>query len=320
MNRKKIIILTPVYNDWASFEELYKNLVARSELSQYQVSLIVIDDASTEDFSPEPALFDQSDPIISVKKIQLNCNLGHQRAIALGLSYINKNEECDAVLILDADGEDKVSDVLKLLQCYVNNPDFIITARRYKRSEGFFFKVAYCIYKLIFLIVTGRKITFGNFCVIPMRHLKKLVYMDTLWNHLAASILKSKLPLLKLDTERGQRYMDKPKMNLSALVLLGLSAASVYGEIIFLRALCAALFMSFITLIAMLIVFFIRLFTALAIPGWASAVFGSLSIIFILSLILSIFILFMTLSNRSRHSFIPAIHYEDYILRDDVLK
>ena len=194
MDRKKIIILTPVYNDWASFEELYKNLVARSELSKYQVSLIIIDDASTEDFSPAPALFDQSDSIISVKKIQLNCNLGHQRAIALGLSYINKNEECDAVLILDADGEDKVSDVLKLLQCYVNNPDYIITARRYKRSERFFFKVAYCIYKLIFLIVTGRKITFGNFCVIPMRHLKKLVYMDTLWNHLAASILKSKLP------------------------------------------------------------------------------------------------------------------------------
>lgn len=109
-------------------------------------------------------------------------------------------------------------------------------------------------------------------------------------------------------------------MNLSALALLGLSAASVYGEIIFLRMSCAAFLMSFITLIAMLIVIFLRLFTTLAIPGWAFAVFGALSIIFILSFILSIFILFMTLSNRSRRAFIVAIHYEDYILRDDVLK
>ena len=148
--------------------------------------------------------------------------------------------------------------------------------------------MAYCLYKLIFLVLTGKKISCGNFCVIPMRHLNKLAYMDALWNHLAASILKSGLPLSSLATERGRRYLGKPKMNLSALVLLGLSAASVYGEIIFLRMLCAAFLMSFVTLFAMLIVLFIRLFTTLAIPGWASAVFGSLSIIFILSLILFI--------------------------------
>lgn len=317
---KKIIILTPVYNDWASFEELYKSLAGMAALSKYQISLIIVDDASTEDFSLKSTLFDKLDSIVSVKKLQLNCNLGHQRAIAAGLAYIKKREQCDAVLIMDADGEDKVFDVLRLLQCYTDNPDYIITARRHKRSEGLLFKVAYCLYKLIFLVLTGKKITFGNFCVIPMRQLNKLVYMDTLWNHLAASILKSGLPLSSLSTERGRRYLGKPKMNLSALALLGLSAASVYSEIIFLRMLCAAFLMSFITLIAMLIVLFIRLFTTLAIPGWASAVFGSLSIIFILSLILSIFILFMTLSNRSRRAFIVAIHYEDYILRDDVLK
>ena len=320
MNRKKIIILTPVYNDWASLETLYKNLIGMTGLANYQVSLIIVDDASTEDFSFEPASLNKSDAIVAVKKIQLSCNLGHQRAIAVGLAYINKEEDCDAILIMDSDGEDKVSDVLRLLQCYTDNPDYITTAGRHKRSEGLFFKIAYYFYKLLFLALTGKKISFGNFCIIPMRHLKRLVYMDTLWNHLAASILKSGLPLSSLATERGRRYLGKPKMNLSALVLLGLSAASVYGEIIFLRTLCAALLMSFLTLIAMLFVLFIRLFTTLAIPGWASVVFGSLSIIFILSLILSIFILFMTLSNRSRRSFIPAIHYEDYILRDDVLK
>ena len=46
-------------------------------------------------------------------------------------------------------------------------------------------------------------------------------------NHLAASIIKSKLPLVKIPINKGIRYIGHSKMNYVSLILHGLKAISV---------------------------------------------------------------------------------------------
>jgi glycosyltransferase involved in cell wall biosynthesis len=314
MKNINIAIVVPVYNDWESLKLLISKLDSLVAGQGVDISLIIVDDASTNDNNYSATSFSHLMAILSIEIIHLNCNLGHQRAIATGLVVAEQRTLYDAIVVMDADGEDKPEDMVALIDMYRLKGDAeIIVARRDKRSEGKTFIISYYVYKLIFRILTGLSVDFGNFCLIPKRLLKRLVYRDSLWNHLSATILRSKLPISMVSTERGERFAGVAKMNFGELVLLGLSAISVYIDKVFLRTLFFSMFLCISAVSGISVVAIIRFFTDLAIPGWASNVVGSLLVILTLSIILSIFVLFIILSNRSQISMLPAKYSNEYI-------
>ena len=65
-------------------------------------------------------------------------------------------------------------------------PDAIVAARRDKRSEGGAFRLGYRLYRMLFRLFTGQQLPFGNFCLIPAAAVKRVVYQESIWNHLAA--------------------------------------------------------------------------------------------------------------------------------------
>ena len=73
-----------------------------------EVSFLIVDDCSTQPLPKFDGLKN------SIQILHLNRNIGHQRAIAIGLSYIQFNLPCEQVLVMDADGEDKPEDVSSL--------------------------------------------------------------------------------------------------------------------------------------------------------------------------------------------------------------
>ena len=313
MRKTKIILVTPVYNDWDSLSILLTT-VNDYVPETAEVSVLVINDASSVMPSLSKSKFADLNNIINVSVLHLNCNLGHQKAITIGLGHVVENEDFDAVIIMDSDGEDNPAYINEMLASYQNEQDKIIIARRDKRSEDLLFKIGYYCYKWIFRILTGETISFGNYCLIPRSQLQKLIYKETLWSHIASTVLRSGLPLKMLPTKRGERYAGEAKMNFPALVLLGLSAIAVFSDVVLLRTLIVSFLLCVLALFSIGVVFMIKVFTMLAIPGWASSTIGIFTIIFIQSLMISIFILFIILANRSNRMFIPAKHYRDFIL------
>ena len=101
-------------------------------------------------------------------------------------------------------------------------------------------------------------------------------------------------------------------MNFTSLLLHGLGAIAVFIDVIATRLLIFSMGMISIALLAILIITFIRVFTDLAIPGWASTVVSSLLIVLLQSFLLSLFTIFLYLSSQSQRKFIPAYHYQDY--------
>jgi polyisoprenyl-phosphate glycosyltransferase len=304
-----IIILIPVYNDWDSLQLLLGKLPdALKSYPSGEVAVLVVNDGSTD------ALPAQKAGNLRVYCLQLNRNIGHQKAIATGLSYIYKHAACQKVLVMDADGEDQPQDALALLNEARQKPDKIVFAHRAGRNEDIRFKLFYWLYKLCFILFTGRRISYGNFAVIPRSLLEKLVFYSEIWNHIPGGILKSKLPYTAVSTTRGKRLAGNSKMNFTSLLLHGLGAIAVFMDIISVRLLIVSITMISLSVLAIIGIFLIKtIYPEMAIPGWASTLVSSMFIILLQGFLISLFTLFLYLSSQSQRKFIPAAHFEDYV-------
>jgi len=317
---RALAIVTPVYNDWESLHQLVLEIDGiAAALSPYQIEMFAINDGSTEQL---PRMLPSGNEVKHVRRVELVnlvCNIGHQRAIAIGLSTVAERGRYDFVLVMDADGEDDPSYIEQLLRCGEETEGHVVVARRVKRSEGTGFRVFYFLYRCFFRAVTGRSISFGNFCLIPSSLLQRIVFMPDVWNHLAASITRARLPITSVSTVRGARYAGASTMNLVSLIIHGLSAISVYADFAFVRILLVGMGMGLVTVLGMAVAAGIRFLTDLAIPGWATNVVGIMLIIMIQAVILSLVAVFLLLSGRSNAAIVPALVTRDYIQSTDVL-
>ena len=119
-NFLKFLILMPVYNDMSIAKLLIKEIDAVLDNQKLSTSIILINDGSTDSIKEE-YLTKPLNNISFVDIINLERNIGHQRAIAVGLTKVYENYLCDAVLVMDADGEDKPEDIPRLIQEYKNH-------------------------------------------------------------------------------------------------------------------------------------------------------------------------------------------------------
>jgi glycosyltransferase involved in cell wall biosynthesis len=310
----KLIILMPFYNDWGALAILLPALERELNAHGLRAEVLMVDDGSTV---PVPPILGENSytAIHSVDILSLRRNLGHQRAIAVGLSYIEGNRPCDAVVVMDCDGEDDPRDVPRLVrECFANEGQNIIFAARTRRAESLAFKFFYHLYRVVHFVLTGVKVRVGNFSVIPWPVLKRLVAVSELWNHYAAAVYKARLPIVLVPTQRGKRLEGRSHMNLVALVVHGLSAIAVFGDRIGVRLLIVISAGMVLASGALISVFAIRLLTNLAIPGWATYASGILMVILIQMLLVTLVFAFGILSARDSASFIPG---RDYVYLTD---
>ncbi|MCB0776782.1 MAG: glycosyltransferase family 2 protein [Chitinophagaceae bacterium] len=305
--QSQIAILCPLFNDSASFNQLLLELKKSfRHIPDYHFRVLVVNDGSTEALSIEKVAG------FRVQVLPLYRNIGHQKALAIGLAYIKDNYNCDKVLIMDADGEDRPEDALELLLISEKKPGQVIFAYRQSRQEGSGFRFFYSLYKLSFRILTGKKISFGNFMVMPKAVLDKIVFYSEIWNHLAGGILKSGLPWSPVQTHRGKRYSGTSKMNFSRLLMHGLGAIAVFMEVVASRLMIFSFSLIGFSLLVILILTGIKIFTDRAIPGWTSTLMSSMLVVLLQSFLLSLVTLFLYFSSESQRKFVPALHYKDF--------
>ena len=96
----KIKILIPVYNDWQSVFKLLENINSEVSNLGHEFSVIIVNDASTEN---KPEISSNFEYLNSIKIINMKENRGHARCNASGLKYIFENEEFDYVIPMDGD-------------------------------------------------------------------------------------------------------------------------------------------------------------------------------------------------------------------------
>ncbi len=308
---RTLAIVTPVLNDWASLADLVRDLALQPALADRAVTIVAVDDGSTEVDPPGPDCL--TGPVHEIHIVELNANHGHQRAIALGLAYVEQNLPVDLVVVMDSDGEDVPGDVGAMLACEEARPGSLIVARRAKRSENLVFKIGYGIYKWVFYTLTGKPISFGNFSLIPRRRLPNVVYNSGIWNNYAATLLKSRIPIEFVPTHRGKRYHGQSSMNFTSLMLHGFSAISVFTDVVIGRIIIGLVGASLLAAALILAVIFMRFFTDAFVPGYATYVILSGVTVLVLTQFTGFLLILSLLAGRDRESAVPAVLLQDQL-------
>lgn len=216
MINNKIIILSAIHNDYKSFFILHK--LIKKKLSKYFVKFLIIDDKS--DKIPIDEIKINKDIII----IENSKNIGHQKSLVKGLNYIKLKyfNKTDYICIMDMDGEDSENDIIKLI--LASNKYGLSVARRVKRKEEKLFIFLYSIYKIFFYLLTFKKINFGNFMVIKINYLDKIINLPNIYYHIAGSLIANKFKLNRVNVEKSKRMFGQSKMGYWRLILHGLKS------------------------------------------------------------------------------------------------
>ena len=308
----RIVITMPVFEDWdaaALLCAMIDDVLAGAP--DLAASILMIDDGSIHTVPPTGY---RPQHLNAISLLTLRRNVGHQRAIAIALAYIQENLPCDAVVVMDADGEDRPEDILRLVDKFRSSRHPVaVFAERNRRLESLKFKFFYQCYRALHRLVTGSGISIGNFSLLPARHLKSVVTYSELWNHYAATVVNSKLEYVTIRADRGARLHGESHMNFVALVIHGLSALLTYHEVVSVRLLLASGFLAFIFCLLLVIVVFVRFGTSVMVPGWATLASGLLFLVVMQCLATSVVMLFSTMVNRSAPGFLPARDYSFFV-------
>jgi polyisoprenyl-phosphate glycosyltransferase len=223
--KSKILILTPVYKDW---NNLYKLLTKInkifSDILVKKFDLIVIDDFSNERIDLKKLKFSN---IKKIKIIKLSKNVGSQRAIAIGLKFIqNFYQKNYNVITIDSDGQDNPSGIKKLIKKGEKN-NFSIVARRGQRKEPLWFKIFYEAYCLIIFLFSLKKIRYGNFSLLRFSDVNKVLKDNNLWNAFPPTLSVNLKNIIFLTIDRQKRFSGKSKMNFFGLLYHALRVFSV---------------------------------------------------------------------------------------------
>ena len=229
----KIKILIPIYNDWQSVFKLFDDIDKLRIDQNFEISIIVVNDASNHDRLDEEINFNN---IKSIKILNMKKNQGHARCIATGLKYIFEKEEFDYVIPMDGDGEDKPEEIKNFLDQIKNSNGITVVGERIKRSENLLFKVCYQIHKLITLTFTGKLIKFGNFTCLPKTIVENMINEKATWNSFSGSLSKIEKNFTSVPSVRGSRYFGPSQMSFLSLIKHSLSIISVFKKTFLIRS------------------------------------------------------------------------------------
>lgn len=300
-----LVVISPVFNDWVCAAELLSRLTALSD-ELAVISVLFVNDGSTEAVSLGLGRGSGSPRTgIDVEVLHTGTNLGHQRAIALGLVHVAEKGNSSTVVVIDSDGEDDPADIPRLLARldHENSEARAIVAQRAARAESRRFRVFYRVYKWLFHWSTGKSLDFGNFSALTPAAVQQLVRMPELWNHFPAAVMRSRMPITRVPTDRRPRFHGTSRMNFVALINHGLAGIATFSDVVFARLLIAVSTLMTAFVAAGVAVLVIRFSSDLAVPGWATAAMGFVLLaLFQLLILLAI----MTFSQLSARSSIPS--------------
>ena len=305
----RINIVIPLFNDWQALGLLLARIqaVCDPELVD-RMAFLIVDDCSTTNYETLPTHIGQSLSILRLYR-----NVGHQKAIALGLSYLASLPDFCSTIVMDADGEDMPEHIAKLLETADAQAGYIVFAQRSKRHESRPFRFSYEIYKSVFKMLTGKVINFGNFSFIPAEQLRRLAHVSEIWNNYPGGVIRSRLLYTAVPLARGRRLFGESKMNFVALVLHGLSAVSVLIDTMAVRLVLFCVMMITVSILGIGVVVSMRLFTLIAVPGWATYLVFSFLIVILQAFLISLLLVFTVLSYRTQAQFIPARQFQDFV-------
>jgi len=264
---KTVEVVLPVHNELGNIPELLARFDALKARLPAGVKLrfLFVDDRST-DGSTELliTLASQRD---DVRSIRLSGNFGHQAALTCGIDHARG----DAVVLMDADLQDDPDAVPLLIQGWLSGSK-VVLVQRGQRREGLLFRVLQAVFYRMYRAVSETALTanVGTFCLLDHAALTELRAYHERARYLPGLVARLGFSRTLITVDRKERHSGETRVGLLGQIRLGLNGIFAFSsaplELVFWLGLALV---SVLTTGA-LIIASIRVWTELAIPGWAS--------------------------------------------------
>jgi glycosyltransferase involved in cell wall biosynthesis len=269
-NSKSFIIILPFFNESELIIDFLNLVTGKLQNLNENFKLLFVNDGSTDNTENLIKNHEIKSNNINIEIIELNSNSGHQNAIRQGLIYVKSHylNEIKAVIIMDSDGEDNPDAISEL----IIKKDFdVVFVSRGQRKESNLFKISYYLYKILFKLITGKHINFGNFSMISPKVLEAI--SDKHFFHYSSFLSKQKFKIDKIKYDRNKRLKGKSKMGFKNLLLHALKSLVEYHEelIYFQIKVFVIMLIMFGSILSYII--YSKFISNTAVLGWSSSLF-----------------------------------------------
>ncbi|MBW2716707.1 MAG: glycosyltransferase family 2 protein [Deltaproteobacteria bacterium] len=258
-----ISVVVPLFNEGENLRELISRLDAALEGRHYEFMLV--DDGSSDDTREQLAKLANRRP--EIKVLSLSRNFGHQAAITAGLEHASG----DAVVVMDGDLQDPPEAIPGLISRWFEGYDVVYAVRR-NRKEGPLKRAAYSgFYRLLKrLSYLDIPLDSGDFALMDRRVVDLLNHLPERNRFVRGIRSWVGFRQVGMEVEREARAAGDPKYTVKMLRRLAFDGIISFSHAPLRIFSSLGLVFSVGSFLSILVVLWIRLFTDMSVPGFAS--------------------------------------------------
>jgi glycosyltransferase involved in cell wall biosynthesis len=266
-------IVVPCYNEQEVLPETLKRLgaIVNRLIDANTVSadseILLIDDGSRD--STWQIIEDAAATSPIVNGLKLSRNRGHQTALLAGLLAARG----DAVISIDADLQDDLSAIDKMLEAFIDGADVVYGVRK-RRSTDTFFKrfTAESYYRLLSAMGVDIVFNHADYRLLSRRAVDALRQFEECNLFLRGIVPQLGFPSTSVYYDRAERFAGESKYPLHKMLAFAWQGITAFSAAP-LRAITGiGVIISIGSFLVAAWALSIRLFTDSSVPGWASTV------------------------------------------------
>lgn len=267
-----LYFVVPCYNEQEVLPETSKRLAAKLDqlITQGSASadsriLLVNDGSKDRTWEMIEELCEGNTHFAGIK---LSRNMGHQNALLAGLTVAK--DKCDMAISLDADLQDDINAVDKMVECYHNGCDVVYGVRSSRETDTVFKRsTAGMFYKMMTALGVEIVDNHADYRLMSQRAIEALMCFEEV-----NLFLRGIVPLIGFKSdivtyERGERFAGESKYPLKKMLAFAMDGITAFSikPIRLITTLGALIFG--VSVLAQMILLFIKL-TGYTVEGWTT--------------------------------------------------
>jgi dolichol-phosphate mannosyltransferase len=261
-------MVLPVYNEGKTLREFFGELASAVEPLGFDLEVLFINDGSTDDSLAEMRrIKEEYGGRIDVMILDFARNFGHQAAVTAGIEHSTG----EVILIMDTDMQDDPAVIPAMVDKWRAGAE-VVFATRTSRREPLFVRFLFSTYYRVFSSITPIEIPHaaGNFGLIDRRvaeEISRLPEHNRYYPGLRAWV---GFRQDGVDAPRRGRSGGPSRVGLVGLIELAFDAFFGFSALPLRLAFAAAVMLALAGMIGIAVIFYIKIFTDLAVTMWSS--------------------------------------------------
>jgi glycosyltransferase involved in cell wall biosynthesis len=259
-----LTVVIPVLNEELNVAPLYQRL--KGALASLDYQLLFIDDGSTDGTLDAIREIRADDD--AVKFISFSRNFGHQIAVTAGLDAAKG----DAVVVIDADLQDPPELIPELYAKHQEGFDVVYAVRIKRKGEGILKRLSANIFYRILRRLTGFSIPVdvGDFRLMSRRAVDAFKELRERHRYVRGMVSWLGFEQVGVEYERDARHTGETKYGFTKMLKLAIDGVTSFSYVPLQLATSLGFGVSFLSLLYVGYVVWMKIFTDRPVIGWAS--------------------------------------------------